>query len=132
MNNKQFALLVVGILCVCSIAFASVFQDKPMRKLSNGTYVVNTTTLAPNVKGFRGATPLEVHIKNNKIMKVVALPNQETPNYFAKVKGLLLPKFAGKSTLKPIQVDGITGATFSSKAVKDNVSAAVRYYKANK
>ena len=47
MNNKQFALLVVGILCVCSIAFASVFQDKPMRKLSNGTYVVNTTTLAP-------------------------------------------------------------------------------------
>ena len=67
MNNKQFALLVVGILCVCSMAFASVFQDKPMRKLSNGTYVVNTTTLAPNVKGFRGATPLEVHIKNNKI-----------------------------------------------------------------
>lgn len=65
-------------------------------------------------------------------MKVVALPNQETPNYFAKVKGLLLPKFADKSTSKPIQVDGITGATFSSKAVKENVSAAVRYYKANK
>ena len=32
-----------------------------------------TTTLAPNVRGYLGATHLEVYIKKNKVVKVVAL-----------------------------------------------------------
>jgi electron transport complex protein RnfG len=60
--------------------------------------VVNTTTLASNVRGYLGATPLEVYIKKNKVVKVVALPNKETPKIFAKVKSVMLPKYAGKKT----------------------------------
>ena len=65
-------------------------------------------------------------------VKVVALPNKETPKIFAKVKSAMLPKYAGKKTSAVSSVDGVTGATYSSKAVKANVEAAVKYYKAHK
>ena len=44
----------------------------------------------------------------------------------------MLPKFSGKSFSKVGSVDGVTGATFSSKAVKANIEAAVKYYKEHK
>ena len=94
--------------------------------------MVSTTTIASNVRGYLGATPLEVYIKKNKVVKLVALPNKETPKIFAKVKSGMLPKYAGKKTSAVSAVDGVTGATYSSKAVKANVEAAVKYYKAHK
>ena len=106
-----------------------------MYKQADGTYVVNTTTLTPNVKGFKGATPVEVYIKNNKVVKVVPLANHESSRYFNTVKQNLLPKFEGMKVAKAAkaeQVDGATGATFSSRAIKANVAAAVAYYKKNK
>ena len=103
-----------------------------MHKQADGTYVVNTTTLAANVRGYKGATPLEVHIKKNKVVKVVALKNNETPQYFAQVTSKMLPKFSDKSISKVGSVDAVSGATISSKAVKANVEAAVKYYKAHK
>lgn len=117
---------------VSGAALAAGKGDNVMSKLKDGTYVVNTTTLASNVRGYHGATPLEVYIKKNKVVKVVALPNKETPNVFARVKSGMLPKYAGKKTSAVSGVDGVTGATYSSKAVKANVEAAVKYYKANK
>ena len=84
------------------------------------------------MRGYHGATPLEVYIKKNKVVKVVALPNKETPKVFARVKSGMLPKYAGKKTSAVSSVDGVTGATYSSKAVKANVEAAVKYYKAHK
>ena len=47
-----------------AIAVAS-YADDVMRKEKDGTYVVNTTTLAKDVKGYMGATPVEVYIKKN-------------------------------------------------------------------
>ena len=87
------------------------------------------------MKGFKGATPVEVYIKNNKVVKVVPLANHESPRYFNTVKQNLLPKFEGMKVAKAAkaeQVDGATGATFSSRAIKANVAAAVAYYKKNK
>lgn len=125
---------VVAALMVSTIAFAATNGSDVMRWLGDGTYVVNTTSLCPNVKGYRGATPLEVHIKSNKIIKVVALDNRETPRYFQKVKTSLLDKWNGMTASKAAKtdVDGVTGATFSSKAVKANVKAAATYYKKHK
>ena len=76
--------------------------------------------------------PLWKYIKGNKVVKVVALKNSETPQVFSKVTSQLLPKMAGKSLSKASAVDGITGATYSSRAVKANVAAAVAYYKKHK
>ena len=100
-----------------------------MRKEGNVT-IVNTATIASDVKGFKGATPLEVYFESGKILKVVALPNRDTPDFFGKVRQQLLPKWDGMTAAKAAtaQVDGVTGATYSSRAVKENVKRAAEYY----
>ena len=112
-----------------AIAVAS-YADDVMRKAKDGTYVVNTTTLAKDVKGYMGATPVEVYIKKNKIVKVVMLKSQETPKYNARVKKNMLPLYEGVKITKKstVDVDGVTGATFTSNAVKENVTHALQYY----
>ena len=134
MKTKMMIAAVAAVTLVSGAALAAGKGkgDNVMTKQKDGTYVVNTTTLASNVRGYVGATPLEVYIKKNKVVKVVALPNKETPKIFAKVKSGMLPKYAGKKTSAVNSVDGVTGATYSSKAVKANVEAAVKYYKAHK
>lgn len=130
--KKQVLAFAVVPLTTAGFAFAAAGDDNVMRKQADGTYVVNTTTLAANVRGYKGATPLEVHIKKNKVVKVVALKNNETPQYFAQVTSKMLPNFSGKGISKVGSVDAVSGATISSKAVKANVEAAVKYYKAHK
>ena len=131
-NMMIAAVAAVTLVSGAALAAGKSKGDNVMTKQKDGTYVVNTTTLASNVRGYVGATPLEVYIKKNKVVKVVALPNKETPKIFAKVKSGMLPKYAGKKTSAVSSVDGVTGATYSSKAVKANVEAAVKYYKAHK
>ena len=105
-----------------------------MKKQSDGTYIVNTTTLGKNVQGYEGTTPVEVHIKKDKIVKVVPLSNDETPKHFAKVKRDYLPKFEGISikTFDKAPLDAITGANISSNSIKENVRLGVEYYKKHK
>lgn len=132
---NKLATLALACIMGTSIALAAGQSDKVMRRLSDGTYVVNTTTLAKNVRGYRGATPLNVYIKDNRVVKVEALRNQESPKYFNKVRTKILPQYEGmkaSTAAKVSAVDGVTGATFSSKAVKRNVAAAIKYYKAHK
>ncbi len=136
-KNKKIlilsALLTVGIAGNI-VAKSNRTNSEVMTKQADGTYVVNTTTLAKDIRGFRGNTPLYIYIKNNKVIKVEALTNQETPNFFNKVKLGLLNKWNGMKTAKAstANVDGVTGATFSSKAVKENVKRGVKYYMEHK
>ena len=111
-------------------AFIQVYADDVMRKEKDGTYVVNTTTLAEDVKGYIESTPVEIYIKGNKIVKVVMLKNQETPKYNARVKNQMVSLYEGKKISKKstVEVDGITGATFTSDAVKENVKRGLEYY----
>jgi electron transport complex protein RnfG len=111
-------------------AFIQVYADDVMRKEKDGTYVVNTTTLAEDVKGYIESTPVEIYIKKNKIVKVVMLKNQETPKYNARVKKQMVPLYEGQKISKKstVEVDGVTGATFTSDAVKENVKRGLEYY----
>ncbi|MBR5039402.1 MAG: FMN-binding protein [Prevotella sp.] len=115
-------------------AFAGKNQSSVMTKMADGTYVVNTTTLASDVKGYRSTTPLNIYIKNGKVEKVEALKNQETPKYFVQVKNAILAKWNGQKVAKAVKmkVDGVTGATMSSDAVKENVKRGLEYYQKNK
>ena len=100
----------------------------------NGMDVVNTTTLAKNVRGYRGTTPLKIYIKKNKIERIEALKNRETPDYFEEVAHVMLPKWAGMTVKKALstEIDGVTGATLSSNAVRENVKRGLEYYQKNK
>jgi electron transport complex protein RnfG len=118
-------LLAMFLLCGLTAQ-----ADDVMKKEKDGTYIVNTTTLAQDVEGYNGPTPLEIHIKKNKIVKVVLLKSMETPKYNARIKKDMLPKYENQKLTKNkgVEVDGVTGATFTSDAVKENVRRGVEYY----
>lgn len=127
----------LAAVCVLAMAALTVSADNVMTKQSNGTYVVRTNTIC-KARGYRKGTPVEVHIKNGKVVKVLALKNEETVPYFARVKQFLLPLYnnlkvsKAKKLTKQTQVDGCTGATYSTKAVQKNIGAALDYYEKNK
>lgn len=116
------------------IATTRSSHSEVMTKEADGTYIINTTTLCKDIKGYRGNTPLSIYIKKGKIVEIKPLANQETPNFFNKVKQGLLNKWNGMKVSKAatVQVDGVTGATFSSKAVKENVKRGIAYYQKHK
>ncbi len=125
---KSATALIFGVLMKSAMP-----GDEPLTR--NGKqYIINTTTISKSVKGYLGNTPLKIYITNNKIDKIEALPNKETPKYFLKVKNQMLDKWNGMTVTKALtaDVDGVTGATFSSDAVKKNVKLGLEYYKAHK
>ncbi len=119
--------ILIALLLACGI---SAQADDVMKKEKDGTYIINTTTLAKDVDGYNGPTPVEIHIKKNKIVKVELLKSQETPKYNARIKKMMLPGYEGlKITKKSTpEVDGLTGATFTSDAIKENVKRGLEYY----
>lgn len=124
---------VISFFLLSSLFLTVGCSDANMQKDEQGNYVVNTTELGREEKGFAGQTPLNVTIdKNGVIVKVEALANSETPDFFRSVEEKMLPNFAGKDAKSVSSVDGVSGATFSSRAVKSNVQLAVDYYQQHK
>ena len=124
----MLSVLMLAVACVAANA-----QDI-MKKEKDGTYIVNTTTLGQDIEGYNGPTPVEVRIKKNKIVKVVPLKTMDGPKYVAMVKKGMLTKYEGMNVKKGTvaEVDAVTGATFTSKAMQENVKRAVEYYKSHK
>ena len=125
------------ISCAClmmAVLLMSANKKDDTMVKENGVYIVTTTTLGKDVKGYEGPTPLKVYIKGGKIQKIEFLENQETPKYWKACVNHIQNKWDGMSVkdAKTKEVDGRTGATYSSDAVKKNVKLAVEYYEKNK
>ena len=73
-----------------------------MRTLDDGTKVINTTKLGKDIVGYSGAVPLDIYIKDGKVVQVKALKNAETPEFFEQVKPLLT-KWNGHRTSTGIE-----------------------------
>ena len=121
--------LIAGMFCFQSF----IVGDDTMTK-ENGTYVINTTTIGKDIEGYNGPTPLKVYINKNKVERIEFLKSMESPKYYAKVKKALMDQWNGKTVkeAKILQVDAVTGATYSSEAVIQNVQMALDYYQKNK
>jgi len=134
MNKKNLIGCLASLLIMVTLLSATPKGDEKVMTKEDGMTVINTTTLGKDVIGYEGATPLKVYIKKNMVVKIEALKNQETPKYMAMVKKQLLGKWDGMKVNDALQqqVDGVTGATFSSEAVKENVRLALEYYKNHK
>lgn len=130
--------IVIKTLSYCSLIVATLIltswaADETMTK-EDGMTVINTTSIGKNVEGYNGTTPLKIFIKKNKVVKIEALKNQETPKYFIKVKKALLDKWNGLKVkeAKNLKVDAVTGATYTSDAVIENVKLGLDYYQNHK
>jgi uncharacterized protein with FMN-binding domain len=126
---KRAIIIIVGVLALQGFTT----NDDTMIK-ENGVYIINTTTIGKDIEGYNGPTPLKVYIKNNKVEKIEFLKNVESPKYYAKVKKELQDKWNGLKVknAKTLQVDAVTGATYSSTAVIQNVQLAIDYYQSHK
>ena len=128
MKQKILSVAVAFVAAVLMSAGVS----KSAIKYSKGTAVVNTSSVV-KARGFAGKTPVNIYITKNKITKIESLPNQETPAIYARAEELL-KKFVGKTVdeAQAMNVDGVSGATYSSKALIQNVKGGLKYYKENK
>jgi electron transport complex protein RnfG len=134
MEKKRQRMKKTLLTALLAAVLVTASAQDVMRKEKDGTYVVNTTTLAQDVEGYNGPTPVEVYIKKNKIVKVVPLKSQEGPKYVAMVKKEMLPRYERMNVKKGTvqEVDAVTGATFTSRAMQENIKRAVEYYKSHK
>lgn len=134
MKKIGFKLLSSSSMIAVALMLMSMMAGDQTMTKENGVTVINTTTLGKDVQGYLGATPLKIYIEKNKVVKIEALKNQETPKYFVKVKKALLEKWNGLKVkdAKNLKVDAVTGATFSSEAVKENVKLGLEYYQSHK
>lgn len=121
--------LIAGMFC-----FQSFFVGDETMTKEDGMYVVNTTTIGKDIEGYNGPTPLKVYIKNNKVEKIEFLQSTESPKYYNRVKKFLQSKWDGLKVkeAREKQVDVVTGATYSSEAVIENVRLALDYYQSHK
>lgn len=100
----------------------NVPDSVPIYRFDGDTLMVNTTRLAADVKGYAGAVPVEIKLIDRKIVAIDALENRETPGFFEDAveildawKGLTPEEALAK------RVDAVSGATFTSKALIENV-----------
>lgn len=121
---KSFALIGAFLL------LTSQTTDDPVMTKEKDVTVINTTSLATDIEGYVGCTPVKVYIKAGKVLKVEPLENEETPKYFDMVVKGLMKKWNGLSvkTAEKQKVDVVTGATISSEAVIENVRRGIGYY----
>jgi len=99
------------------------------RTPKNKSFVVNTEKLGKEVMGYAGTTPLEIHVVDGRIEKIVALENHETPAYFQLVlESPIFTALNGKTVQEAseVQLDAVSGATWSSKAVIKNINLGLK------
>jgi uncharacterized protein with FMN-binding domain len=125
MNIKNILVLVAAFPILTSQT-----PNEPIMSKQGNVTVINTTSLATDIEGYVGQTPVKVYIQNDKVLRVEALENEETPKYFDMVVKGLLKKWNGKpvKTAEKMKVDVVTGATISSEAVIENVRRGISYY----
>lgn len=143
MKRYKIVSLIVCILMMCATAMIvnrSIFgisldrveknnesaaQSDSIVSLGGGEFLVNTASLT-DAQGYAVPVPLTIRIKDGVIEDVEALPNAETPGFFRRASAIL-GEWKGKSVEEAAKIhpDAVSGATYSSEAIKANVEAGL-------
>ena len=109
---------------------AKALKNDTLEVKPDGAFVVNTKPLAKDVQGYGGPVPLKIYIKDGRVAAVEAEPNAESPDFFNRAKELL-NHWQNKSVDEALaeEVDAVSGATFSSKAIIANMQRGLAYAK---
>ena len=107
---------------------AKALKNDTLEVTPDGAFVVNTKPLAKDVQGYGGPVPLKIHIKDGRVAAVEAEPNAESPDFFNRAKELL-NHWQGKEVDEALaeEVDAMSGATFSSRAIIANMQRGLAY-----
>lgn len=121
---KKILLLSVISLVLAGSFLGSFTSCGGNRSQAPDTLKINTTDISADVVGFNGPTPVEISVCKGVITGIKALPNQETPKFLQKVLDSgLLESLNGKTLeeARSVELDAVTGATFTSKAMIENI-----------
>lgn len=83
--------------------------------LKDGTY-------QGSADGFAGVITVSVVVSNGSVTDISIIDENDTPRYFERAKEMINSILYGQS----LEVDGITGATYSSKGIQDAVYNALQ------
>lgn len=101
-----------------------------LQVMGDNHYVVNSTSLAEDVIGYSGTTPVLVSVSDGVIDSVTPLSNSETPMFFLQASQVLDHyKGVDIAAADTLTVDAVTGCTMSSDALIANVRRASLYAK---
>lgn len=117
---------IVGI----PVGDSHVSDSVPTLRTDGNCVIINTAELGKDIQGFAGTVPVEIYLRQGIVDKVVALPNEETPKFFEKVLNSgITDAYEGLSTAKAaaLQVDAVSGATYSSNALIANIKTGLNY-----
>lgn len=141
----MFALIAVFVLLATlaivqnGYLFGHALTDHKTDTAENAGTVagdmLDTTELCKDVLGFGGPVPVRIYITDGRIDSVCALPNKETPHFFEALEREGLTHAWDGKTLDEaasMDVDAVSGATYSSKAYIANVRAGAGYALDNK
>lgn len=102
-------------------------SDKAGKSLGQVRY---TWPLSAGVKGFRGPVPVMVMLDaSGKVLTVSLLSCREDPAFLRKLnRADYFDSWSGfsRADAAELEVDGVTGATFSSRAAAESVRALLR------
>lgn len=118
------------LLALCALLVASCKTGDGVMTCKKGVYTVNTTTIGNSIIGYNGATPLLITIEDNKVTAIEVLDNEETPRFLQRAEDGIFPALIGRGVdeLLEAEIDGVSGATYSSDALIANLRLGLRYY----
>ncbi len=103
---------------------------EPTTLLENGEVLINSLTLASDVSGYAGRTPIDIYTRDGIIERIEPQRNNETPSFFAEVtKSGLFERWNGMTLQEAATapIDAVSGATYSSSSIIENVRRAAAY-----
>ena len=126
---------ILNYVFVVALGFFAVmfaidrFGNKPVADSGNAT--INTADYCNDIIGYHGPIPMQISLADGKIAEIKVLDNEETPRFLRHVldEGLV-ERFYGLTPEEAVKinVDAVSGATFSSNAIIQSVKRSMQIY----
>ena len=121
--KKSIIIAAIMLLVAGTVSLDARTKKSTKKAKASTTQVIYAGDIANKVIGYNGTTPLNITVKNGVIENIEVLPNQESPGYLKRAKDKVLPQYIGKTVAeaKKLNADIATGATYTSKALIQNI-----------
>lgn len=122
--KKMVALALAGAMALSLAACGP--KEKPQESQNAGIYTPGT--YEASAQGYGGTVTVAITVDANSITDVKITGDQETP----AVGGAALPDLEAQVKEKGAEIDGVAGASMTTKAVKEAAAAAIAAAKGEK